>query len=194
MNDGVRAALEEATETALLVLVPEADPVVDQHRRRFDQARSWGVPAHLSVVYPFVPPADVNDEVLARLASAVAEIRPFECVLAGTAWFGDEVLWLAPSDDAPFRALTRAVTRAFPGHPPYGGAHGEEPTPHLTVAERRLGSTTELRAAEAVVRERLPVRAQVRSVALLAGSARPGSWSVATTVPLGVSPGPFVGR
>jgi 2'-5' RNA ligase len=169
------AALSGATETAVLVVVSEAEPAVAGHRRHLDVAASWGVPAHLSVVYPFVPPAAVDDLVLDRLAEAIGTVPPFDCVFSRTAWFGDDVLWLAPEPDAPFRELTRAVVAAFPAHQPYGGLY-TEPTPHLTVGELRLGSAAELAAAELAVQAHLPIAAQVERVALLAGRPEPGAW------------------
>src|SRR6478752_773273 len=121
MNETARSALAGATQTAVLVLVPEAEGAVAEHRAHLDMAASWGVPAHLSVVYPFVPPADVDDAVLDELASAVATVPGFDCVFPRTDWFGDDVLWLAPEPDEPFRALVQAVVGAFPAHQPYGG-------------------------------------------------------------------------
>ncbi|MFL5994282.1 MAG: hypothetical protein ACJ736_08210, partial [Streptomyces sp.] len=63
ISETARAALSAATETAVLVLVPEADGAVGKHREHLDMAASWGVPAHLSIVYPFMPPADVDERV-----------------------------------------------------------------------------------------------------------------------------------
>jgi len=37
-----------------------------EHRAHLDMAASWGVPAHVSVVHPFVPPADVDDATAER--------------------------------------------------------------------------------------------------------------------------------
>jgi 2'-5' RNA ligase len=185
MNDVARAALSGATETAVLVLVPEAEAAVEQHRRHLDVAASWGVPAHLSVVYPFVAPADVDDRVLAELAAAVATVPAFDCVFERTAWFDADVVWLAPEPDGPFKQLTRAVVAAFPAHQPYGGVHGE-PVPHLTIGERRLGSGAQLADAERGVREHLPIRARVRRAVVLAGRREPGSWRLVTTLELGV--------
>ena len=34
--------------------VPAADSLVDEHRRHLDVAASWGVPAYVSVLYPYV--------------------------------------------------------------------------------------------------------------------------------------------
>jgi 2'-5' RNA ligase len=184
MRETARAALAAATETAVLVLVPEADGAVGKHRERLDMAASWGVPAHLSIVYPFVPPADVDERVLTELAHAVGTVPAFDCEFPRPDWFGVDVLWLAPEPDAPFRDLTRAVVAAFPAHLPYGGVHGD-PVPHLTVGELRLGSTAELTAAESAVRAHLPIRARVDRVVLLAGRPERASWQQVAEFPLG---------
>lgn len=184
MNGTARAALAAALETAVLVLVPEAETAVGTHRADLDEAASWGVPAHLSIVYPFVAPAAVDDDVLARLAGAVGTVPAFDCTFPSTAWFGDDVLWLAPDPEAPFLRLIRAVVTAFPAYQPYGGIHGE-PVPHLTVGERRLGSTPALRAAERAVRQQLPIRARVSTAVLLAGGREPDSWRTVGELPLG---------
>lgn len=175
MNDAARAALAGATETAVLVLVSEAEGAVAEHRAHLDVAASWGVPAHVSVVYPFVPPTEVDRDVLMGLARAVGTVPAFDCAFARTAWFDDAVLWVAPEPDDPFRALTQAVVTAFPDHQPYGGAY-KEPTPHLTVGELRLGSARELSRAETSVQQYLPIHAYVQRVVLLAGRRERGSW------------------
>jgi hypothetical protein len=184
VNETARAALAGATETAVLVLVPEAEGAVAEHRAHLDMAASWGVPAHLSVVYPFVPPAHVDERVLAELAGAIGTVPAFDCVFPRTDWFGADVLWLAPEPDAPFRKLVSAVVAAFPAHLPYGGVHGDS-VPHLTVGELRLGSAAELTAAERAVRAHLPIRARVDRAVLLAGRPEPGSWQPVAEFRLG---------
>ena len=186
MNETARSALAGATQTAVLVLVPETEGAVAEHRAHLDMAASWGVPAHLSVVYPFVPPADVDDGVLAALAAAIGTVPTFECTFPRTEWFGDDVLWLAPEPDAPFSDLIRAVVTAFPAHQPYGGVY-DEPIPHLTVGELRLGSAEELAAAERAVAAHLPIRARVDRAVLLAGRAEHGAWHPVAELPLGVT-------
>jgi hypothetical protein len=86
---------------------------------------SWGVPALLSVVYPSVPPPDVDDRVLTRLARTVAAVPAFDCVFSRTDWFGDDVLCLARDPYSPFVVLVRAVVAEFPAHLPYGGIYDE---------------------------------------------------------------------
>jgi len=46
----------EATESALIVPVPEAEPVVGEFRASLDRCAGWGVPAHVTVIYPFRAP------------------------------------------------------------------------------------------------------------------------------------------
>ncbi len=176
------------TQTAVLALLPAADPVVGQHREHLDRAAAWGVPAHVTVIYPFVAPGDVDDELVARLGGAVGAVPAFDVTFPRTAWFGDDVLWLAPEPAQPFCDLTAAVFAAFPDHPPYGGAF-DGSAPHLTVGERRLADLAALQRAETDVCEHLPLTAHVDRVQLLAGSDAPGSWTVLRELPLSTPSG-----
>ncbi|WP_299957973.1 2'-5' RNA ligase family protein [uncultured Modestobacter sp.] len=184
MDETAQAVLADATESAVVVLVPDVDPVVDAHRRQFDVSASWGVPAHLSVIYPFVTPRQVDDAVLSGLADVLCSEPAFDCTFAGTAWFGEEMLYLVPHPEEPFRRLTARVQEAFPDHPPYRGAHGV-PVPHLSIGQRRQGDLSGLRHAEEALRARLPVRAPIETAALYAGTREPGSWQLVRTFPLG---------
>lgn len=185
---GPAAARPVATETAVLVPMPAADSVVARHRLRFDPAAAWGVPAHITVLFPFVAPGEVDEEVLHRLGAAVRSVAAFDCVYARTEWFGDEVLWLAPEPDVPFRRLTEAVGQAFPEHPPYEGEH-PDPTPHLTVAHAGLAAAAELGSVESDVRAGLPIEQRVTAAWLMAGTDQPGSWHVLHAFPLGPATG-----
>jgi hypothetical protein len=59
-------------ESALLVPVPAAEPAVGQHRARLDEAARDGVPAHITVLYPFLPPAGIDKTLLAALGRLFA--------------------------------------------------------------------------------------------------------------------------
>ena len=170
--------------TAVLVPVLEAEPLVAAHRRPLDPAGAWGVPAHVTLLFPFVPPTDFDGGVLTRLKDAVQSVAAFDCAFARTQRFGDEVLWLAPEPDEPFRRLTAAIWQAFPDHPPYGGAH-PDPTPHLTVGGPVRDAAAELLAAETDVRTGLPVHARLDHALLMAGTREPNSWHVLHELPLG---------
>lgn len=182
MRDTSRPA-PPPTQTAVLALVPEAEPAVAEHRARLDGAVKWGVPAHVTVLYPFVDPDQVDAQLLERLASAASTVPAFDVTFPRTSWFGEDVLWLVPDPAQPFRDLTTAVSAAFPDHPPYAGAY-DGSTPHLTVGERRLGDVAALQRAERDISALLPLHARIERICLLAGADAPDSWSVLHEVPL----------
>ena len=171
----------EPTESAVVVLVPEAEPVVGAHRARLDWSAERGVGAHVTVLYPWVPPARIDVDALERLHAAVAGMAGFDAELARTSWFGQDVLWLAPEPVDRFRSLVEAVAAAFPEHPRYEGRFADV-VPHLTVADQ--GSYDDKLAAEREVRTGLPVRTRVAGLHVLAGSDQPASWRTVATVPL----------
>ncbi len=164
--------------------VPAAAPAVSRHRDRYDAAARVGVPAHVTVAYPFKPTERLSSGDLDELTRVCARFRPVELTFAGTAWFGDEVLYLEPSDPRPLLALTDAIVNAFPEYPIYGGAY-QTVHPHLTV-----GQTADRAALQAVERDVLgflPVRHFLREVELLQGPALAtglGQWAHAQTFPL----------
>jgi 2'-5' RNA ligase len=156
-----------AGETALLVTVPEAEPLVGALRRRYDAAAGAGVPAHVTVLYPFLDVSRIDAGVIGALAALLARHEPFEVEFARCGRFPD-VLFLAPEPAAPFVALTEAVAGRWPEAPPYAGKF-DGSDPHLTVAYDRepvpYGPGT-YDTVEAELRPGLPVRARVASVSL----------------------------
>jgi 2'-5' RNA ligase len=171
----------EPTQTALIVPVPEAEPVVGRFRASLDLAASWGVPAHVTVLYPFLPPERVDHVVRAALRDIVAVVPRTEVSLTRVDWFGDEVVWLAPEPDQLFRDLTAAVWRRFPDAPPYAGAHAEV-VPHLTIGHN--APRVVLAEAAQAVCAHLPIRTTVTAVHLIAGTPD-HPWHPVTRFPLG---------
>ena len=171
-----------ASLSAIIVPMPSAEPVVGHHRAHHDAAAAWGVPAHVTVLYPFVAPAAIDEQVLARAGHAVSTVSPFDVAFAGPRWFGESVLWLAPEPDTSFRALTAALGDAFPEHPPYGGAFSEV-VPHLTVGHDV--DLDELRRAKADVVGALPVHGRVEAAEVWTGDQAPGTWARLARLPLG---------
>lgn len=47
-------------ETAVLLRVPEAEPLVREWRAKGDPSAAHGVPAHVTLLYPFVPSVAAN--------------------------------------------------------------------------------------------------------------------------------------
>lgn len=108
-------------ESALIVPVPAAEPVVGPWRENLDPACQWGVPAHITVLYPFVPPADIDQDTLDRLVLVLGATTAFHFRLISVEWFGSEVAWVRPEPQRRFLDLTDGVSSAWPEHPPYGG-------------------------------------------------------------------------
>lgn len=174
--------MTDERESAIVVELPELDAVLDGHRLALDPSRRWGMPAHLTLLYPFVPPARVNRAVVSRFEGVSKGLRQFDAEFDDFGWFADQVLWLAPSRPEPFENLISRLTDAFPEFPPYGGAF-DEVVPHVTIGEG--GAPRLLRAAMDAIRPQLPLKSRVASLSLMTGSTEPGSWHVVDRVALG---------
>lgn len=165
----------------LLVLVPEADPVVGAHRLRMDAAAGLGVPAHLTVLFPFAPRAELDEPALSRLRGLFEAVPAFTHSLTSTEWFDADVLWLRSDAEATFRELTRRTSDAFSSYPPYNGQF-DDVQPHLTVADRF--PLADVQAAERDIHRALPITSNADAVTLLAEQ-ESGRWKPAATFPLG---------
>lgn len=160
--------------SALIIEVPEAEPAVRHHRERLDSSAPLGIPAHITVLYPFMPAEAIDPAAVTRLRRLFAEVGRFGFQLDHTDWFGEEVLWLAPRDPGPFRALTESVFRAFPDFPPFDGQF-DEIVPHLTIGYGH--SLHALRAAEDAVQPCLPIRADAAAVTLMTQQSAGAHWT-----------------
>lgn len=174
----------EPTESAVIVPIPQAESAVATLRARLDRAAGWGVPAHVTVLYPFLPPEQIDDVVLAKLSAAVRSVPRFDVAFTHVDWFDDRVVWLAPDPDAPFRALTEAVCKEYPQTLPYGGAFPDV-VPHLTVGDSDTPEA--LRRAADVLRDQLPITAAVDAVQVLCGTNEQASWRSIAELVLGPS-------
>jgi 2'-5' RNA ligase len=161
-------------ESALIIAVPEAEPLVKKLRARFDSSAAVGVPAHITILYPFMPPDKITPEILADLRHLFAQVPAFWFPLPETRRFPD-VFYLAPSPAGPFKALTQAVVERYPNYPPYGGAFAEV-IPHLTIAD--VDDAKQLEDIEREFRQQhgaqLPVKARASAVLLIENSS--GRW------------------
>jgi 2'-5' RNA ligase len=168
--------------TAIVVAFPAAAPIVDPWRERTCLDRpSIGIPAHVTVVFPFIPAEEIGDETLALLQASFAAVPAFSVSFRHTARF-PTTLYLAPEPPDPFVALTEAIVARWPEYPPYEGAF-ESIVPHLTVAH---GDAALLAEADADVSSGLPMDGVIREVALLE-EIDPGwvRWGTRATFPLG---------
>ena len=156
-------------QSALLVPVPEADSVVGRWRYQHDPVAAAGVPAHVTLIVPWLEPAGITSSDLADLDDELSEFKSFDFELTRVGWFGKRVLWLAPEPAAPFLELTDRLARRF-GTPPWEDEF-DEVIPHLTVAHATEGAGLVPVAAD--VATRLPLRCRAREVwVMCAGGTR----------------------
>ncbi|MEU3463495.1 2'-5' RNA ligase family protein [Streptomyces sp. NPDC006733] len=174
-QDSARPA---AGRTALVVKVPAAEPLVGPWRQRLDPAAATGVPAHVSVLYPFLDPARIDDTVVGALREALGAHAPFEIGFARCGRFPG-MLHLVPEPDGPLRAITADVFGRWPEAPPYRGRYADA-VPHLTVAYS--ADPAELDAVEADLAGGLPLAVRVTEVQLVVWDG--ARWHDAQTFPL----------
>lgn len=167
-------------QTGLIVAIPQAEPLVAAHRRAHDPAARYGVPAHVTVLYPFLPQDAVDATVLDGLRALFAAMPAFDVEFARCGRFPGDVLYLDPEPDAPFRELTAAVWRRWPEAPPYEGQF-DDPVPHLTVADGVDATTAD--RLEAELAPLLPLSARAAEVQLVAFDGH--RWLTAATFALG---------
>ena len=162
-------------ESALVVLVPEVEPLVSPFRDRFDPAAAQGVPPHITINFPFQAISNNNrQQIYASLEALFRGVRAFEYSLAETRRFPG-VIYLAPEPEQPFLTLIQAVVEQFPESPPYEGLH-DEVIPHLTVADIADEETLDQVAFDfpSSSRGKLPVDCRANVVWLLDN--RDGLW------------------
>lgn len=164
--------------TALLAPVPEAS-ATERFWPLWEPPHQPGIPPHVTVVFPFLRPAELTEEVMASLRAAIRRFGAFDVTFRRVGRFPATV-WLAPDPAGPFVELTRAVGSAIPGTSPYGGAH-EKIVPHLTVATGSDPEMLDRIAGEAA--SLLPLHAHIHEIWLMATS--DGRWEPHTRFPLG---------
>jgi 2'-5' RNA ligase len=152
-----------AGETALVIKVPDVEPFVDRWRQRFDPAARAGVPAHITVLYPFLHQSRVDSDLLHTLGQLLSEHPAPEVHFQSCGRFPG-VLYLAPTPPEPLRALTEAVVEQWPEAPPYGGQFPEI-VPHLTIADGQPPPV--LDEIEADLAHHLPITTQTTSIDLV---------------------------
>jgi 2'-5' RNA ligase len=165
--------------TALLVVVPEAEQAVGRHRATLDRAAQWNVPAHITVLFPFLPPAEIDQAALREL---FAGFPSFQGRFERVGWFGDTVAWLAPEPADRFREMTEAVWRRYPQAPPFEGVF-DEVVPHLTIGHDHPRAQLERAAAGAA--GHLPITFPVTAVRLMTGKVGVRPWRTVADLPLG---------
>lgn len=173
--------------TALVVVMREAEGILAPWRRRhLSSTVERGIPAHVTILFPFVAARDLDSGLVARIRELYDSIAPFRCELTSIGSFPGYA-WLGPEPVDRFLDLMEIAFRAFPDLPPYGEAD-LDPIPHCTV-----GAADEPeRLAEIVAEVRdglgpeLPISCNVEEVTILE-ELEDETWRERESVPLGGS-------
>ncbi len=88
-----------AEATNLVVLVPEAEPLLAIANGQMPSEKRMTAPAHITLIYPFMPPELISDQVVTSLAEFFDGFAPLSFEL-NVGWFGREVLLLVPKPSA----------------------------------------------------------------------------------------------
>ncbi|MFE7313641.1 2'-5' RNA ligase family protein [Streptomyces sp. NPDC057555] len=153
----------QAGRTGLIVRIPEAEQAVRAWRERFDPSARAGVPAHVTVLFPFLDESRIDARVRSALAGVLGDFRAFDLRFENCGRFPG-VLYVIPGPDAQLRRLTEAIADRWPEAPPYGGQFTEV-VPHLTVADGQDDDV--LDEIEADLLGELPFTSRVSSVDLM---------------------------
>jgi len=165
---------QASVEAALDIHVPEIEPLVAAFRARFDPSAAAGMPAHITINYPFVPGVNPDKNLYQALSDLFSKIDSFTFDFHRFDRFPD-VIYLSPEPEAPFIQLIASVATRFPDSLPYGGAF-DSVVPHLTIAhaeDEKLLESIEGQLVE-LAPQHIPMSIQVEQVWLMDN--RTGRW------------------
>lgn len=159
--------------TALVVPVRAADPVIGEHRRSHTPSGRQGMPAHATLLAPFIHSSHLDSLDRHRLRDIVGRFPAFDMRLSSFGVFEHiGCLWLDPRPRDPFVAMTEALLEVYPEieYPPEGAT---EIVPHVTVGSRLSGEQQEQIKME--LAPRLPIRGKADRAVLYERGAN-GRW------------------
>jgi 2'-5' RNA ligase len=142
------------------LIIPVSLPArLERERRRHVPSAAFGMPAHVTLLFPFVSSPDLTDHDRRRIAEILGRHPAFEYRLGRVlAW--PTAMYLEVRPETPFVRLVQALVSAYPAWVPYGGAFPY--VPHVTIAE--LASAVAPRIAD----PRQPLHRRAQHAALIA--------------------------
>src|SRR5262245_44312965 len=97
-------------ETAVVVLLPELEPLIRGWRQRNTADAARGMPPHVTLIFPFAESADVTQR-LGPLGQVFGAAAPFDVTFAETGRFPG-LVYLRPDPEEAFVAMTEALVAA----------------------------------------------------------------------------------
>jgi 2'-5' RNA ligase len=169
-------------ESVVLVPALDAGRLVRELRMEHDPSAAAGVPPHLTLMFPFIPPQDLSALRIEALERLISGAVAFEFTLTHVSEFEQGVVYLVPEPTAPFADLTREIGRQFELLP-FGGAFGKDPVVHLTVAAQAPAPVRQQIADR--LAPHLPVSLRAEEAWLMVGS-NTGGWQLVRQMPFGM--------
>jgi 2'-5' RNA ligase superfamily protein len=155
-----------SARTTIVALVAEAEELVASWRIRLDPWAPLGVPAHITLLAPFLPVEAIDDAVVDRVRSIWTRRKALQLVLVRVAQIPGAIA-LLPGETTPLEDVTADLLAEWPELGSQVRSGSDRPY-HLTIACR------DDRALLAELLEelapKLPLRADLRSLVLLAAS------------------------
>lgn len=159
-------------ESAVIVPLLQADRLLGPWRDRWQPAAPVGIPACVTLAYPFLTAGELGPVALEGLGAIFAAQPPLSVRLAGVGrWPG--IVYLAPEPSEPFVELAEQVQEQFPSCRP---ADGGTIVPHVT-ALRSLDDRLLDEAASALAAE-LPLDCRLSEAWLVQAAGAGHAWLV----------------
>ena len=156
-------------QSALIIPIELPAPLAAV-RARFGATTSPGLPAHVTILFPFIPVTNLDPSVGAAVMELAAAMEPFRARF-DQVQRQDAMVWLLPAQQEPFLELTAAVLARWPAYQPYGGAFNSL-IAHLTLVES--GGDAITRATSAAL-EHGPFEVLVEELQFI-GEVESGGW------------------
>jgi hypothetical protein len=171
-------------ETSITLVLEHVDPELARaHRELYPERIPEAIPFSITLLYPWLPAAEVTADDLDRLRSFFASRPPLEFDLTHVTEFPDIVAYAVPEPEDQLRATMRALWALYPQCPPYGRP-GFDPPPHATLTRYANPMNATFEQAKARVEPLLPVHCVVTE-ATLQEEYEPDRMRVLATFPFG---------
>lgn len=179
--DDASSASQAAESGIVVATVLPAE--VENVRQRFTAEAALGAPAHVTLLYPWIPPCQLTLDDVHRLGDVVAAHRSFDGQFTSIEEFPGGVFYLKPEPHDELMELISLVHRLYPDYPPYEGRFPSV-VPHATL----VGSTTQIpdeeqwsvedaESAVAGLESYLPIPFSVTEIQVLCGNHEEKPWT-----------------
>jgi hypothetical protein len=153
-------------QTSITLVLEHVDPeLAVAHRELYPERIPEHIPFSLTLLYPWLPAAEVTEGELERMRLFFRARPPLEFQLTRVTEFAGLVAYAVPEPDGELRETMRALWAMYPQCPPYGRP-GSDPPPHATLTRYANPDNASFEQAKERVEPLLPVNCLVTEVTL----------------------------